>query len=84
LRTADRVFGIAWSGAMTQTRMLGLLARLPEGATEIYLHPATSNMFPEAAPGYRYAEELSALTSPEVVEAARASGARLGGFSELS
>jgi hopanoid biosynthesis associated protein HpnK len=78
-----RMFGLAWSGAMTQARMQALLAILPAGATEIYVHPATTNTFAGAAPGYLYAEELSALTAREVIEAARASGARLGGFREL-
>lgn len=84
LGTTDRVFGLAWSGAMTTDRMLALLGDLPDGATEIYLHPATSNAFPEAAPGYRYADELRALTDPQVTQALRASGARTGGFRELS
>ena len=69
---------------MTQPRMLGILAALSSGATEIYVHPATSNSFPEAAPRYRYVDELSALISPEVVAAMRASGAEVGGFSDLS
>jgi hypothetical protein len=69
---------------MTQPRILGILNNLPAGATEIYLHPATSSFFPEATPGYRYTDELAALTSPAVIAAMRASGARLGGFAELS
>jgi hypothetical protein len=79
-----RMFGLAWSGAMTQSRMLALLANLPAGATEIYMHPASTNTFPEAAPDYRYTDELGALTARAVIEAVGASGARLGGFRELS
>lgn len=30
IATPDRIFGLRWSGAMTQTRLLGLLRRLPE------------------------------------------------------
>src|SRR5262249_20174647 len=37
----DAVFGLAWSGAMTGARLKGLLEHLPEGLSEIYLHPAT-------------------------------------------
>lgn len=78
LAAADQVFGLAWSGAMTQARLQGLIAYLPEGLTEIYAHPATSSAFTGAAPGYRYEEELAALTSPDVrrqiVEAGVASG----------
>jgi hopanoid biosynthesis associated protein HpnK len=84
LRTCDRVFGLAWSGAMTEPRIAGLLANLPEGVTEIYTHPATSNSFAGAAPGYRYAEETAALVAPRVVAAAKSGGMRLIGYSDLS
>jgi hopanoid biosynthesis associated protein HpnK len=80
----DRVFGLAWSGAMTTRRLTALLSHLPAGTTEIYLHPATTNVFEGSAPGYRYAEELAALTAPAVKAATEASGARLCGFAELA
>ena len=51
---------------MTHSRLQGLIAHLPEGVTEIYTHPATSSGFAGAAPGYRYQEELAALTSPDL------------------
>jgi len=70
LAVADRVCGLAWSGAFTADRLAALLPRLPEGRTEIYLHPATAGGFPGGAPGYRYAEELAALTDPRVREGA--------------
>jgi len=76
----DAVFGLAWSGAMTAARMRGLIAHLPEGLSEIYLHPATAGGFEGAAPGYRYAEELAALTDTGVISAARDPNIRLGGF----
>src|ERR1700722_5199138 len=64
LLTNDQVFGIAWSGRMVEERLLGLLPHLPEGISEIYFHPAAG---PAAfVPGYRHAEELSALLSPRV------------------
>jgi hopanoid biosynthesis associated protein HpnK len=62
--TPDQVFGLTWSGAMTASRLAGLIAHLPEGVTEIYTHPATASGFAGAASGYRYGEELAALTSP--------------------
>jgi hopanoid biosynthesis associated protein HpnK len=80
----DSVFGLAWSGAMIEPRMAGLLMELPGGMTEIYTHPATSGAFEGAAPDYRYADELAALTAPAIVAAARASGARLGGFADFA
>jgi chitin disaccharide deacetylase len=84
LLAADRVFGLAWSGAMTETRLAGLLAHLPDGLTEIYFHPATSNSFLEAAPGYRYSDELAALVAPRIVLAARGEDIRLIGYSDLA
>jgi hopanoid biosynthesis associated protein HpnK len=80
----DNVFGLAWSGAMIETRMAGLLLHLPDGMTEIYAHPATSGAFDGAASNYRYADELAALTAPAVLAAVRASGARLGGFADFA
>jgi hopanoid biosynthesis associated protein HpnK len=83
LAATDRMLGLAWSGAMTPTRLQGLLAHLPEGSTEIYLHPATNGNFAGAAKGYRYRDELAALTDPAVKSAAERSGARLCGFADL-
>ena len=39
IASPDQVFGLAWSGAMTTPRLRGLIENLPEGLTEIYLHP---------------------------------------------
>lgn len=78
----DQVFGLAWSGAMTTARLAGLIANLPEGVTEIYAHPATSASFDGAAPGYRYQEELAALTSPDLRCRIAAMGIASGGFSD--
>ena len=87
LRTAgllvpDRVFGLQWSGAMTRERLIGLIENLPDGLNEIYLHPATGP-YPGCAPGYRYHDELDALTAPEAIAACRAPDLRLGGFAEF-
>jgi hopanoid biosynthesis associated protein HpnK len=84
LLAPDRVFGMAWSGAMTELRLAGLLAHLPSGLTEIYCHPSTSNSFLGATPGYCYIDELVALVSPRIVSAATDHGIRLIGYSDLS
>jgi hopanoid biosynthesis associated protein HpnK len=78
----DRVFGLAWSGAMTKDRLLALIRRLPDGLSEIYCHPATG-AYPGSAPGYRYAEEFAALTDPDVVAAMRDPPLRSGGFRDF-
>jgi hopanoid biosynthesis associated protein HpnK len=80
----DQVFGLAWSGAMTHSRLAGLIAHLPDGVTEIYTHPATSQEFAGAAPGYRYLEELAALTSPELRRRIAAAGIGSGGFADAA
>src|SRR5262249_48820317 len=56
LQTADAVFGLAWSGAMTAARLEGLLRHLPAGGSEIYMHPATTDDFAGHALGYRYTD----------------------------
>jgi hopanoid biosynthesis associated protein HpnK len=83
LAVADRVFGLAWSGAMNEQRIAGVLRNLRDGTTEIYCHPAVADRFAGAASGYRYVDELVALTAPAVKAALRASGARSGGFSDF-
>ncbi len=62
----DAVFGLAWSGAMDTQRVAGILENLPEGVSEIYLHPALC-AYKGAAPGYRYSDELTALLAPEAI-----------------
>lgn len=78
----DQVFGLAWSGAMTQTRLRGLIEHLPEGLSEIYLHPATGS-YPGSAPGYQYAGELAALTDPALPGHLAAKAIRTGGFGDF-
>jgi hypothetical protein len=68
---------------MTEARFVALLAHLPRGVSEIYLHPATSNSFPGAAAGYRYTDEFAALTAPSVVSAISAHGIVLQAYSDV-
>ena len=82
LITADAVFGLAWSGAMTKSRVAALLGRLPPGFVEIYFHPATTDAFAGAAPGYRYADEFAALCDANCIAAARRSGYAIGGYAD--
>ncbi|GJD59979.1 hopanoid biosynthesis-associated protein HpnK [Methylobacterium frigidaeris] len=84
LLVPDRVLGLAWSGAMNPARVQALLGQLPNGLTELYLHPATDSGFPGEAPGYAYAQELAALVAPGSRAALAASGAVSGGFSDFA
>jgi chitin disaccharide deacetylase len=78
----DQVFGLAWSGAMTTPRLRGLIEHLPDGLSEIYLHPATGPYL-GSAPGYAYVEELRALTDPGMPGLIAAGDIRLGGFCDF-
>jgi chitin disaccharide deacetylase len=78
----DRVFGIACSGSLDEGTLLEILARLPPGVTEIYLHPATRSqtaITPSMA-NYRHADELDALLSARVLDAVAATDAVRGGY----
>jgi len=59
----DWIFGLADSGAMVSTRMQRYLELLPEGASELYVHPATRR--PSAYPAHYLARgEFEALVDP--------------------
>lgn len=77
----DAVFGLAWSGAMTARRVAAILDNLPEGVSEIYLHPALS-AYNGSVRGYRYSDEFAALMAPEVM--AKARGVKLGRFGDFA
>jgi hopanoid biosynthesis associated protein HpnK len=81
----DRIFGLADSGAMDESRLLRILAALPAGVSEIYLHPATESgpAISASMAGYRHREELAALLSPAVKAALLQSGIRLGGYGDI-
>ena len=77
----DRIFGMAGSGHMSEAALLAILARLPGGISEIYLHPATESgsAIAPSMGSYRHAVELAALLSPRV-RAALSSIAFRGGY----
>ncbi len=81
----DHLFGIAWSGAMVEERVLGLLPYLPPGVSELYCHPAArpTPALAAAMPGYRHTEELSAMMSPEVRRRIAELGIGLIGYGDL-
>ena len=79
----DQVFGIDETGAMDETALLGALARLPGGVTEIYSHPATQRGITPSMASYRPTDELAALLSPRVRAAMEDLGLKRGGFSDF-
>jgi hopanoid biosynthesis associated protein HpnK len=81
----DQVFGIANSGAMDERSLLEVLARLPGGITEIYLHPAMDSgggIAPSMA-AYRHDAEFAALMSPKVRSAIDALAISRGGYLDV-
>jgi chitin disaccharide deacetylase len=80
----DYVFGMSGSGSMDEARLLEILAKLPDGVTEIYLHPADQSGIAASMSGYRHTDELAALLSPEVRATITACGAVTGSFRQLA
>jgi chitin disaccharide deacetylase len=86
LATNDHVFGLFDSGHMTEARMLAILDGLPDGLTEIYLHPATRRWAgaDNLPADYRPIEELAALISPAVKAKVAAVGCVLATFGQAA
>jgi len=81
--TPAQVFGLAWSGAMSESRIAGVLQRLPEGLTEVYVHPATRGNLSPAATGAGRPVELAALTTAGIRDLVCRLGVRTGGYSDF-
>jgi hopanoid biosynthesis associated protein HpnK len=80
LRFNDQLFGLAWTGAVTEARILKLLPHLPPGVTELYCHPAMGSGSPSSDGP---AAELAALMSPAVSRGIVEHGIRLSTFGDL-
>ncbi len=80
----DRVIGLAWTGSFDTARMRQAIDALPRGLTEIYTHPATGDDWSGAAPGYRYRDELAALTDVLAKAAIRRNEVVHGSFSRFT
>jgi chitin disaccharide deacetylase len=81
----DRVFGVTCSGSVDEATLLAILARLPPGVSEIYLHPATRtpSAMTSSMAKYRHGDELDGLLSARVRNAVVATGAVRGGYRDL-
>jgi hypothetical protein len=86
LATNDHLFGLAWSGAMTEERVLRLLPHLPDGVSELYFHPATERTprLVKTMPRYRHRDELAALLSPALAKRVGECGIGLVGYGDLA
>lgn len=70
LKTNQYSFGIAWSGHMTEQRLIELAPHIPDGLSDIYFHPATHKnaLMQKLMPDYEHAQELRTLLSPAFKE----------------
>ncbi|HEY6455686.1 MAG TPA: ChbG/HpnK family deacetylase, partial [Steroidobacteraceae bacterium] len=82
----DQIFWLAHSGAMDEARLLQILAGLPAGVTEIYLHPGTlsGSAISPTMSGYRHRDELRALLSPAVRAALSDPSIQRGGYADIA
>ena len=82
----DHLFGLAWSGGMTEARVLSLLPHMPDGVSEIYFHPAAtrSAALVRAMPAYRHDEEFAALRSGAVRRRIAEEGIGLISYGDLA
>lgn len=64
ISTNDQLFGMYDSGEMTVDRIYHLISVLPEGVSEIHLHPALAN-----AAAYRHRDEFEALVDSRLAAA---------------
>ncbi len=79
----DYAFGVTDSGHMTKERVAAFLRELPEGVTEMYMHPATSRW--PGMPAYAQCQdELAALVDPDIVDYVRTSNIVASTYSDLA
>lgn len=77
--------GLHLGGRLSKDDLVGLLARLPPGISELVTHPGftTPGLEEHYCWGYNWSGELSALTCPLVRSTLQASGVALTRFSQL-
>jgi len=85
LAVNDHMLGLAWTGGMTEARVLRMIDALPEGVSELYSHPAVtqSQALKRAMPSYRPMDEQAALVSPAVRERIAERGIDLIAYRDL-
>jgi len=81
IRSTAALFGLHQSGHLTEEYILGVIARLPPGLTELYFHPAADLGGP---PALEAQSEVAILTSHRVRAALDEQGVRLTSFAEVS
>src|SRR5207248_5310359 len=85
LAVNDHLFGVTWTGAMTEARVMRLLPHVPDGVSEVYFHPAVAATGALACtmPDYRHDEEFAGLVSPAVRRGVADAGISLIAYGDL-
>jgi hopanoid biosynthesis associated protein HpnK len=86
LLTPDHFFGLTVTGRLRSKGLLEIMARLPQGTSELMCHPGVCDDELRQLPTQLQSEredELTALTDPNVRRAAEARGIRLIGYQEI-
>jgi hopanoid biosynthesis associated protein HpnK len=82
IRSTDWLFGLHQSGHLTDDYVLGVIARLRPGLTELYFHPAAD--LGGDPPVLEAQREVAILTSPRIRAALEGQGVRLTNFAEVA
>jgi hopanoid biosynthesis associated protein HpnK len=82
IRSTASLFGLHQSGHLTEAYVLGVIARLPPGLTELYFHPADD--VGGVPPALEAQSEVAILTSPRVRTALAQRNVRLTTFAEIA
>ncbi len=82
IRSTDSLFGLYQSGHLSEQYVLGVVARLPPGLTELYFHPAAD--IGGTPPTLEAQSEVAILTSLRVRAALADRNVRLTSFAEIA
>lgn len=82
----DHFFGMVSGGNMSEDSLAFIIEHLPEGVSEVMMHPGSDNAIMSAAYGwpYHWQEELQAAVSPTVKQIVRDKGVDMISFGELA
>jgi predicted glycoside hydrolase/deacetylase ChbG (UPF0249 family) len=83
LRTTDHFRGLSLAGGIHFDRFLDVLARLPEGTSEVMVHPGTRDAGGRTFASEEREKELRVLTDPETRQAIAGYGIDLITFREI-
>jgi predicted glycoside hydrolase/deacetylase ChbG (UPF0249 family) len=85
IRTPDSLAGLAGTGRLNEAALVRLIASLPTGTTELIVHPGSNDraLGEQYRWGFRWEEELAALTSTRVRDAVARHDVQLISYRDL-